>query len=149
MAILETARFEIPLLAVGQAHKELFHNEALARIDFLIHPVVQAIATDPAAIVPAAGQCWLVGSGAAGEWLGHDDHIAGWTGNGWQFIAPVVSMRIYVESIDSVAVYRGSWQMAPTIGGPQSGAVIDVEARNVIESILAALEAQGILQSGA
>ena len=55
MALLETARFNIPLLAAGQAHKELFHNEALARIDFLLHPIVQAIETDPAAIVPVAG----------------------------------------------------------------------------------------------
>lgn len=149
MAILETARFEIPLLAAGQAHKELFHNEALARIDFLIHPTVQAVATDPGAIVPVAGQSWLVGSGAIGGWLDHDDQIAGWTGNGWLFIAPLASMRIYVESIDSIAVYRGSWQLAPTIGGPATGAVIDAEARSVIDSILAALEAQGILQSSA
>tara|TARA_R110000824_G_scaffold65989_1_gene171462 strand:- start:71 stop:520 length:450 start_codon:yes stop_codon:yes gene_type:complete len=149
MAILETARLKLPLLAAGQAHKELFHNEALARIDFLIHPTVQAIATDPAAIIPVPGQSWIVGSGATDEWLEHEDQIAGWTGNGWLFIMPLALMRVYIESLGNFAVYSGSWQLASTIGSPATGAVIDAEARSAIDSILAALEAQGFLQSGA
>ncbi|WP_339692824.1 DUF2793 domain-containing protein [uncultured Parasphingorhabdus sp.] len=149
MAILETARLKLPLLAAGQAHKELFHNEALTRIDHLIHPAVQAIETDPAAIIPVPGQCWIVGSGATDEWLGHDDEIAGWTGNGWLYITPLSLMRVYIESTDSIAVYRGSWQLASPIESPVAGVVVDVEARSVIDSILAALEAQGIVLSGA
>ena len=147
MAILETARFEIPLLAAGQAHKELFHNEALARIDFLIHPIVQAIETDPTAIVPVPGQSWLVGPGAMNDWLGQDDQVAGCTGNGWLFIAPLPLMRLYIESIDNFATYRGSWQLTETVASPDSGAVIDLEARMAIESILHALQAQGMLKS--
>lgn len=149
MAILETARFDIPLLATGQSHKELFHNEALARLDFLLHPTVQAIETDPTAIAPVPGQAWLVGPDATGEWLDHEDHIAGWTENGWLFIAPLAMMHVYVESSDSVAVYRGSWQLASAIDGPVAGTVVDAEARAVIESILAALVARGIVQSAA
>lgn len=148
MAILETARLELPLLATGQAHKELFHNEALARIDFLIHPTVQAIETDPTTIAPIPGQSWLVGPGATSDWLGHDDQIAGWTGNGWLFIAPLALMRVYIESIDNFAVYRGSWQLTDAVGSPAGGAVIDAEARTVIDSILAALQTQGILPPG-
>ena len=148
MAILETARFEIPLLATGQAHKELFHNEALARIDFLLHPTVQAIESDPANIAPVPGQSWLVAPGATNDWLGHDDHIAGWTGNGWLFIAPWALMRVYIESTDNFAVYRDSWQLAETIPNPEAGSVVDIEARLAIDSILAALVAQGILVSG-
>jgi hypothetical protein len=148
MAILETARLELPLLAAGQAHKELFHNEALVRVDFLIHPTVQAIETDPAAIVPVAGQSWIVGPGATNDWLDHDDQIAGWTGNGWLFIAPLALMRVYIESTDSFAIYRGSWQLTEAVTSPAAGTVIDAEARMAIDSILAALEAQGILTSG-
>lgn len=110
----------------------------------MIHPTVQAIETDPTAIVPVAGQSWLVGPGATDDWLGHDDQIAGWTGNGWLFIAPLALMRIYVESIDSFAVYRGSWQLMEGVASPVAGTVIDEEARMAIDSILAALEAQGI-----
>ncbi|WP_417593468.1 DUF2793 domain-containing protein [Parasphingorhabdus sp.] len=147
MAILETARFEIPLLATGQAHKELFHNEALTRIDFLLHPTVQAIETDPTAIVAVPGQSWIVGPDAIGDWLGHDDQIAGWTGSGWLFILPQALMRVYIETLDNFAVYRNSWQSGSVIDRPTTGAVIDVEARSAIDSILAALQAQGILQS--
>ncbi len=146
MVILETSRLELPLLAAGQANKELFHNEALARIDFLIHPIVQAIETDPTILAPVPGQSWLVGPGATNDWLGHDDQVAGWTGNGWVFIAPLALMRAYIESIDNFAVYRGSWQLTDAVGSPAGGAVIDAEARTVIDSILAALEAQGILR---
>lgn len=146
MAILETARFELPLLAAGQAHKELFHNEALARIDFLMHPAVQSIETDPTTIVPVVGQSWLVGAGAVDEWSGRDDQIAGWTRNGWVFITPLALMRIYIESMASSAVYRGFWQLAEAVERPVAGAVVDVEARSAIDSILAVLEAQGIVR---
>lgn len=147
MSVLETPRFAIPLLAAGQAHKELFHNEALSRIDFLMHPIVQAIETDPANVVPVPGQAWLVGSGGTDEWLDQDDHIAGWTGSGWLFIPPLASMRIYIESDDIIAIYRGSWQLNSAIGNPAAGAVVDVEARGAIDSILDALVAHGIVPS--
>lgn len=135
-------------MPAGQAHKELFHNEALTRIDLLLHPTVQAIETDPAIVVPDAGQSWLVGPGATGEWLDQDDKIAGWTGNGWLFISPLPLMRIYVESIDSFAVYRGAWHLSDAVAGPAGGSVIDIEARVAIDSILVALAGQGILTSG-
>jgi len=132
-------------MPTGQAHKELFHNEALARIDLLIHPTVQAIETDPATIAPLAGQSWLVGSGGIDAWLDQDDKIAGWTDNGWLFISPLPLMRIYVEATESFAVYRGSWQLSEEVAGPAGGSVIDVEARATIDSILAALAGYGIL----
>jgi len=109
---------------------------------------VQAIETDPTVIVPAAGQSWLVGPGATDDWLDHDDQIAAWTGNGWLFIEPLPLMRVYVESIDNFAIYRGSWQLSDEVASPVAGAVIDAEARIAVDSILAALEAQGILMSG-
>ena len=127
----------------------MFHNEALARIDFLLHPTVQAIETDPTALVPVAGQSWLVGPDATNDWLGHDDQIAGWTGNGWLFMAPVALMRMYIGSIDKFAVYRGGWQVTEAVAGPTGGSVMDSEARVAIDSILAALQAHGILTSGA
>ncbi|MEO9599632.1 DUF2793 domain-containing protein [Parasphingorhabdus sp.] len=145
MAILETPRFELPLLAVGQAHKELFHNEALARIDFLAHPIAQAIETDPTALSPVSGQSWLVGTDATNDWLGHDDEIAGWSGNGWLFIPPLTAMQVYIETMDKFAIYRGGWQLAEAVESPLAGTIVDSEARAAIDSILDVLQTQGIL----
>ena len=38
-----TDRFALPLLAAAQAQKEVTHNEALARVDALLHAVVVAV----------------------------------------------------------------------------------------------------------
>ena len=148
MAILETPRFNIPQLAAGQAHKELFHNEALARIDFLLHPTVQAVETDPATLTPVAGQSWLVGAGAPSDWLDQEDKIAGWTGNGWLFLSPLPAMRIFIESAGSFAIFRDGWHISDEVAVPAGGSNIDVEARAAIESILDVLTGQGIVSSG-
>ena len=106
----QTPKLGFPLLASGQAQKEVTHNEALVLADALvlqayanagadvlyapglrtpeqIRTVVQAVA--PAAIPasPVPGQCWIVGAGAGGVWAGHDNAIACWTGGGWRFVA--------------------------------------------------------------
>jgi hypothetical protein len=59
-----TARLSLPFIMPGQAQKELYHNEALARIDMALHAAVegQPLATPPAD--PAVGQGWIVGGGA-------------------------------------------------------------------------------------
>lgn len=148
MTLSRTARIELPLLAVGQSHKELFHNEALARLDFVLHPHVQAIESDPSSLVPENGQSWLVGADATDAWAGREDQIAGWTGNGWLFIAPLAFMRVFVESIDSFATYREAWQLNDAVTSPSGGSVIDTESRFAIDSLLAALQEQGILKPG-
>lgn len=146
MTIFETARFSLPLLAAGQAHKELFHNDALILLDFLVHPVVEAIANDPQSLSPVAGQCWVVGLAAVGDWSGRENQIAGWSAGGWNFIKPQESMKITVSETNQLALYReGGWWLNADITTPTGGNNIDSEARSAIDSILAALKVTGIL----
>ncbi|MEP2103204.1 MAG: DUF2793 domain-containing protein [Parasphingorhabdus sp.] len=146
MTIFETPRFSLPLLAAGQAHKELFHNDALLLLDFLIHPVVQAVADDPQDLSPAAGQCWLIGPAAVAEWSGKDNQIAGWSDGGWHFIKPQETMKIMViESKQSALYHDGNWRLIPAIDVPAGGAIVDIEARSTIDSILNALRITAIL----
>jgi len=146
MTILETPRFALPLLSVGQAHKELFHNDSLLLLDFLIHPVVQAVVDDPSSLLPMEGDCWLVGPAPVADWSGQVDHIAGWSAGGWHFIKPQESMRIILRSDKSSALYGdGAWQFLEHVNAPAGGMTIDSEARTAIDSILAALRTAQIL----
>ena len=104
---LATPRFTLPLLAVAQAQKEVTHNEALALLDALLHPAVEAgpVATPPPA--PVAGQCWLVAGGADGEWSGRGGTIAIRTDGGWRFVAPRGGMRIIRLSDGALLRFEG------------------------------------------
>jgi len=141
-----TARFALPLLATGQAHKELFHNEAITLVDFLLDPVVEGISTDPSALSAEDGQCWLVDNGATGDWEGHEGEVAAWTANGWNFIVPVEFMRITISGTGVRAIFRDDvWQIADFVAGATGGTTIDSEARAAIDSILTALQTHAIL----
>ena len=146
MTTLETPRFALPLLGVGQAHKELFHNDALLLLDFLVQPTVHDVADDPDILLPAEGDCWLVGSDAVSEWSGKVDQIACWSSGGWRYIQPRESMKITMLSNHSSVVYQCSaWQFIGQVSGPVAGTTIDLEARTAIDSILEVLRSAEIL----
>jgi len=68
-----TARYELPLLVPGQAHKEVVHNEALLRLDALIGATVEAILDVPPS-QPGIGSSWVVGQIPSGAWQQHGRH---------------------------------------------------------------------------
>jgi hypothetical protein len=161
----ETARFALPQLAPGQAQKEWAHNEALHRIDLLLSPAIEgaAMATPPAS--PAAGACYLVGTGATGAWAGKDGMVAGFTEGGWRFIAPIEGMRVLDRTSGQLVVRRGgAWEAGVSrateyqvagvtvvrerqaaIADPTGGATADSQARAAISAILAALRTHGLI----
>lgn len=145
MPSLQTARFSLPLLAVSQAQKEVTHNEALVRIDALLHSVVEAILPNPPALGESdTGKCWLIGSGATGDWTGRSDQLAIWVGNDWRFVHPSAGMRLRVSGENSDAVFDGrSWVFAPIIATATGGAVIDVELRQTMAALLEHLRSLG------
>lgn len=160
-----TDRLSFPLLAVGQAQKELTHNEALTIADMLIQPVVQSIAPPAIPNSPVPGQCWIVGDNATGAWAGQDGAIACWTAGGWRFAAAADGMQIWSLDDDLPAIRRvGQWQVGylraasidvggqrvvgarkPAIEDPNGWALIDMEARAGIIAILGALRSHGLI----
>ena len=161
----QTARFALPYLVPGQMQKELFHNEALQRIDALLCPVIEGAAAASPPPAPLIGSCYLVAAGANGAWSGHDGALACFSEGGWRFIAPVEGMSLLERSSGQMLSRRsGAWETGilrgqelrvdgmtvvrnrqPAIGDPSGGTVADAECRAAVSQILAALRAHGLI----
>lgn len=133
-----SSRHQLPYLVVAQAQKELTQNEAIARIDALLHPVVQERQSiPPLPSLADTGKCWLVDVDATGDWQNKTDQIAVWAGGSWRFLSPAPAMRVRNVADDTDIVWNGThWIVAPTVADPQSGATIDLEARAAIVALL-------------
>lgn len=160
-----SARFALPLLQPGQAQKELFHNEALARIDALLHPAVAAIATNDPPGSPSIGQGWIVGATPTGGWIGKAGQIASWTSGGWRFLAPRAGLTAWLGDAGRWAWHDGTaWRngalptggiavsgvqvvgvQQPAINAVSGGSTVDSEARAALASILAAMRVHGLI----
>ncbi len=145
MPVLETARHRLPLLAVAQAQKEITHNEALVRIDALLHPVAQDELSAPPVTTDAdIGKCWLVAASPAGEWAGRTGQLAIWIGGGWRFCAAEEGTRLRLQSSEvDLTRIDGQWIIPPAIASPVNGVVVDAEARAAIIALLEYLRAIG------
>ena len=165
MTMDSTCRWALPQLFAGQAQKELFHNEALARIDMLLHGAAESANLDEPPVAPTAGACWIVAVGAIGAWEGQDGAVAGWTEGGWRFAAPRAGLSLWVADRGHVMLHDGvNWRDSAVqadgihIGGtkvvgaagaaiasPTGGATVDAEARSALVAILGALREHGLI----
>lgn len=139
-----SARFGLPMLFAAQAQKEVFVNEALSRIDGLLHLAIEGEANTP----PAAatdGEAWIIGSAPTGSWSGHSGEIALLQSGNWLFAQPADGMMAFDKSASQFARYNGQWQRASAIAAPSGGATVDTEARAAIDALVASLIAKGIL----
>ena len=161
----DTPRLALPLLAAGQSQKELWHNEALARLDQLVQASVDGWNVDVPPSAPAPGQCWIVGSAPSGDWVGRAGAIAGWTESGWRYVEATDGFAAW--SLADAAVVRrvaGQWRLDPVranalvisgeqvigtrssaIANPSGGTMIDDVARDTIALLLAALRHHGLI----
>ena len=138
-----TARFALPLLFAGQAQKEFFVNEALTRADLLLHAAIEGeTATPPAA--PQAGQVWLVAASPTGVFAGHAGALAGWTGDGWRFVAPRDGLRVFDRGNGAFRLYRGGWQRQVAPAAPSGGSTVDAEVRAALALLAARLIDAGV-----
>lgn len=162
-----THRLALPLLHAAQAQKEMYHNEALARLDLLTQAAAEALGADTPPADPLPGQCWIIGDAPEGAWRGHAREIAGWTEGGWRFAAPVEGMRLWLSRSAGHACFAGGgWHggevhgrlivagkqvvgaRAAAIPEPEGGTVVDAAARAAISAVLVALRAHGLIEDG-
>ncbi len=117
---MTTPKLQMPELVVGQAGKELTHNQALAVLDQLAQAVVvdKDLASPPGS--PANGSMYIVAVGATGAWLGQSGKLAYWltTVAAWTFITPEDGWLVWVA--DEAKRYErlsGSWSLVASGGG--------------------------------
>jgi hypothetical protein len=160
-----STRFGLPFILPGQAQKEVFHNEALAALDGLIHPAVVGTAAAPPA-GPVEGQSWIVAAGATGAWAGQGGRLAVRTAGGWRFAVPVPGMSVWDGGAGYARYWTGStWSdgklpvagiivgghqvvgpRLPAVPSPSGGTTIDAEARAAIAALTVALKTHGLTE---
>ena len=139
-----SSRHALPFLFAGQAQKEFTVNEALAKIDVLLHPVVQGrVTSEP--LSPEEGDCFLVTGPATGIFTGHEDRLASWDGQQWSFLDPAEGMVVHENASGFRLAFASGWQAPPSVGEPSGGATVDVEARDAIAALASALRNFGII----
>ncbi|MBZ6383123.1 DUF2793 domain-containing protein [Sphingomonas sanguinis] len=166
--VTETPRWTLPLLEAGQAQKEITHNEALSLLDLIVQPCVEAVGLNVPPGVPQLGQAWIIGPQPTGAWAGHAAALTGWTDGGWRFLAPREGMGVWSRAEQCRSEWDGNaWRTGrvlarevivegkkvigsqrSAIAVPSGGQVIDIEARNALASVIAALGAHGLIASG-
>ncbi|MEQ1496364.1 MAG: DUF2793 domain-containing protein [Novosphingobium sp.] len=128
----------------GQAQKEGFVNEVVARLDALLFLAIEGTQSAPPSIL-SDGQSWLIGASPTGEWSGHEGQMALRQFGNWLFAAPVSGIRLLDKSTGQERRYLTSWQAPAKPAAPSGGTTIDAEARAAINLIIAALVTSGIV----
>jgi Protein of unknown function (DUF2793) len=161
-----TPRFALPFILPGQAQKELFHNEALARIDVALHPAVEGPPLAEPPPDPGEGGCWIVASPGAGDWSGRDGLLAMWSEGGWRFVAPPPGTIAWNKAASLPLLWDGSqWRDGALycsglvvnglqvvgsrqagVPSPSGGTIIDEQARAAINALTAALMSHGLIE---
>lgn len=161
----ESRRWALPLLAAGQAQKEVTHNEAILAIDRLLQlAVVSRSQTAPPADA-APGDVHIVGPEPTGAWAGHAGQLTAYEGGGWTFTVLRPGCLAWVGDEQVFAVMMaGGWSNGgwPARGlrvgdrsvlatepvhvvGTTGGSTVDLECRSVLADLLLALRNQGII----
>jgi len=161
----DTIRWALPLLAAGQAQKEITHNEAILAIDRLLHPAVisRGLLAPPAQSHP--GDAYIMGEVPVGQWSGQANMLAIFDGQSWTFTAPRSGCLVWVGDETLFVVFSGtSWSdgawpvqglriagravlAAPPlpVAAPTGGETVDSECRATLDALLFVLTNQGII----
>jgi hypothetical protein len=161
-----TPRFRLPFIIPGQAQKEMFHNEALLRLDMALQAAVESAALFLPPENPGEGQCWIVAAPAGGAWAGKEGQLAMWSASGWRFVDAVEGAVVW-DKAGAVELRRtaSGWSVgearctalfvngqkvvgtrAPAVPSPSGGTTIDEEARAAVNSLIATLMSHGLIE---
>lgn len=112
-----TPNLSMPFILPAQAQKHVTHNEALLRLDALVHLTIadeRANPPDAASDAMEDGACFLIATGATASWAGRAGRIAAWQDGAWSYIAPRPGWRAWFAKAARLKVFDGStWRDMP------------------------------------
>jgi hypothetical protein len=116
----ETAKLGLPLIAAAQAQKHVTHNEAILRLDALVHLAVKDrnLTAPPGA--PQDGDRYMPASGATDAWATWDLNIAWFVDGVWTKLVPRPGWRVWVEDEALLLVWNGAAWVEIQAGGVRS-----------------------------
>lgn len=142
-----TDRFVLPMIEPGQAGKEITHNEALLRVDMLLHPCLETLAAEVPPIAPQPGCAWGLGANPAGAWAGRGGQIAVWTTGGWRFLSPATGMAAWRRDLGcQIRFTDRGWVGGAAVPAPAGGSTVDTAARSAINELRNVLTQHGLLK---
>lgn len=114
----DTPRLGLPLLAAGQAQKHVTHNDALMRLDALVHLVVASRTQTVPPASPGETAAYIVPTGGTGAFADRQDDLAIFEDGGWSFLAPRAGWQAWVTDEAEHHVWTGTqWRRSQ----PESG----------------------------
>lgn len=103
-----TPRLSLPLLAAGQAQKHVTHNDALTRLDALVHLTVDSRSQTVPPAVPTELSACIIPPGATGVFSGRTDQIALFEDGGWIFLTPRPGWQAWVSDESEHHLWTGA-----------------------------------------
>jgi hypothetical protein len=112
----ETPRLGLPLLAAGQAQKHVTHNDALMRLDALVHLVVASRTQTVPPASPGETAAYIVPAGGTGVFAGHQDDLAIFEDGAWSFLDPRSGWQAWVSDEAEHHVWTGTeWRRSQPV----------------------------------
>jgi hypothetical protein len=161
----QTSRHALPLIASGQAQKEVTHNEALQIVDRRLQLSVASRSLPQPPDPAVTGMMFIVPAQATGAWSDQAGRVASFDGYGWTFDTPQDGWLAWIADERIFAIFDSAWTSgvwpvaslrigarevlaAPpaTVSPAEGGTVVDVQNRQVVTQLIAALRAQGLIQ---
>jgi hypothetical protein len=130
----DTPRLGLPLLAAGQAQKHVTHNDALMRLDALVHLVVASRTQTVPPTTPGETSAYIVPAGGTGLFAGHQDDLAIFEDGAWSFLEPRAGWQAWVTDEAEHHVWTGTqWrrsQPVSSLGAELWGVNMSADATN-------------------
>ncbi|CAD5275512.1 conserved hypothetical protein [Bosea sp. 62] len=112
----DTPRLGLPLLAAGQAQKHVTHNDALMRLDALVHLVVASRTQTVPPASPGETAAYIVPAGGTGVFAGHQDDLAIFEDGAWSFLDPRSGWQAWVSDEAEHHVWTGTqWRRSQPV----------------------------------